>query len=75
VDVPEFTDSDGRRWTVEWASPEIKGLVTMRQIVFRPANGDRRKERYLSVHPRFLDRVDERVLRAALSQAQELDTP
>lgn len=75
VGVPEFTDSEGRRWTVEWASPEIKGLVTMRQIVFRPANGDRRKERYLSVHTRFLDRADEQFLRTALGQAQELDPP
>lgn len=73
--MPEFTDSDGRRWSVEWASPEIKGLVTMRQIVFRPVNGNHPKERYLSVHPRYLDRADEPVLRAALGQAQELDLP
>lgn len=75
VVVREFSDPDGRRWSVDWASPEIKGLVTMRQIVFRPVNGDGRRERYLSVHPRFLDRVDEEVLRSALDQAQELDPP
>lgn len=75
MQVQEFRDPEGRRWSVEWASPEIKGLVTMRQIVFRPLNGDGRRERYLSVHTRFLDRADEDALRSALGQAQELDAP
>lgn len=73
--MKEFSDSEGRRWQVDWASPEIKGLVTMRQIVFHPVNGDRRKSRYLSVDPRFLDRASDEALRAALDQAQELDPP
>ena len=70
-----FTDARGRRWVVDWASPEIRGLVTMRQIVFRPANGNRARPRYLSVHPKFLERADDEILRAALEQAQELDPP
>lgn len=73
--MKEFSDPDGRPWQVDWASPEIKGLVTMRQIVFRPVNGERRKSRYLSVDPRFLDRANDEVLRTALGQAQELDPP
>jgi hypothetical protein len=73
--VKEFTDADGRRWRVEWASPEIKGLVTMRQIVFRPIDVNGARDRYLSVHPRFLERADEALLRTALAQAQELEPP
>lgn len=71
----EFTDSEGRRWEVDWASDEIRGLVTMRQIVFRPVDGSGLKNRYLSVHPRFLDRADEAMLRSALAQSLELDPP
>lgn len=73
--MKEFVDPEGSRWQVDWASPEIKGLVTMRQIVFRPLGGDGRKSRYLSVHPRFLERADDEMLRTALGQAQELDPP
>lgn len=73
--MKEFADPDGRRWRVDWASPEIKGLVTMRQIVFRPIDLDGAKDRYLSVHPRFLERADESLLRIALAEAQELDPP
>lgn len=73
--MKEFTDRDGRRWQVEWASPEIRGLVTMRQIVFRPLNRRGLKERYLSVHPRFLDGADDAMLQTALEQALELDPP
>ncbi len=73
--MKQFTDSEGGRWEVDWASDEIRGLVTMRQIVFRPADGRRVKERYLSVHPQFLDGADEQILQTAFTQAQELDTP
>lgn len=73
----EFTDERGRGWTVRYAEGGgVKGLVTMREIVFRSEETERRpEERYLSVYPGYLERAAPEELRVALTQAQRVDTP
>lgn len=73
----EFTDTRGRRWTVRYAEGgQVRGLVSMDQIVFRRAGDSARpEERYLTVHPGFLERAEDEQLRVALSQAQTVDPP
>lgn len=73
----EFTDGEGRRWHVSYGEgPGVRGLVTMRQIVFRALDGIRAGERrYLSVFPGFLERAGDHELEVALGQAQSVDPP
>ncbi len=72
----DFTDRSGRPWHVSYTEAGVSGLVTMRQIVFWPLNGrSSREERYLTVHPGYLERADEHELQVALSQAQPVEPP
>ncbi len=72
----EFTDKKGRRWRVSYAEGGVRGMLTMHNIVFKALNGDEgREERYLAVHPGYLESVDDHQLEVALSQAQRVDPP
>jgi hypothetical protein len=72
----EFTDKTGRRWRASYTEGGVRGMLTMHSIVFEALDGDERHEkRYLTVHPGYLETVDNHRLEVALSQAQRLDTP
>jgi hypothetical protein len=72
----EFTDKTGRRWRVSYAEGGARGMLTMRNIMFKPLNGDEgREELYLTVHQGYLESVDNHQLEVALSQAQRVDPP
>lgn len=72
----EFTDREGRRWRVEYTDAGVKGLVTMQQIVFQALDsGLRGEERYLTVHPGYLEAASDHELTVALSQAQTVSPP
>ncbi|UCC84617.1 MAG: hypothetical protein JSW46_06755 [Gemmatimonadota bacterium] len=72
----EFTDTTGRRWRVSYAEGGVRGMLTMKNIVFEALNGDEgSEERYLTVHPGYLESVDDHQLEVALSQAQRVDPP
>lgn len=72
----EFTDATGRRWRVAYTRGGVRGMITMKQIVFRALDGEMAgEERYLTVHPGFLEAVNEHQLEVALSQAQRVTAP
>lgn len=72
----EFTDARGRRWRVMYTEAGVKGMITMRQIVFRGLEGEAiGRERYLTVHPGYLESADDHQLEVALSQAQSVSAP
>ena len=72
----EFTDAAGRRWRVAYTKGGVKGMITMRQIVFRALDAEvAGEERFLTVHPGFLEAVNEHQLEVALSQAQRVTAP
>lgn len=71
-----FTDMTGRRWRVSYTEGGARGMLTMKNIVFEALNGDEdSEERYLTVHPGYLESVDDHQLEVALSQAQRVDPP
>jgi len=71
-----FTDKTGRRWRVSYTEGGVRGMLTMHTIVFEAVNGDEgRDQRYLTVHPGYLESVDDHQLELALSQAQTVDPP
>ncbi len=47
----------------------------MKQIVFRALDESGGGERFLTVHPGYLETVDDHQLEVALSQAQRVDPP
>lgn len=73
----EFTDGRGHRWRAAYSEGgDIKGLVTMRQVVFEAVDGERAGERrYISVYPGYLEGAEDAVLQVALGQAQPVDPP
>ncbi|UCC72610.1 MAG: hypothetical protein JSV86_19980 [Gemmatimonadota bacterium] len=72
----DFTDRTGRRWRVAYAEGGVRGMLTMNNIVFRALDGDQAgEERYLAVHPGYLESADDHKLEVALSQAQRVDPP
>lgn len=72
----EFVDEAGGRWRASYTDAGIRGLVTMSQVVFRSLDGEGSgSERYLNVHPEYLERANEQQLKIALSQAQPVDPP
>jgi len=72
----EFTAATGRRWRVGYTQAGVKGMIKMRQIVFEALDGELAgEERYLTVHPGFLEGADEHQLEVALSQAQRVSAP
>ena len=72
----EFTDAKGRRWRVAYTQAGVKGMIKMRQIVFEALEGEAAgEERYLTVHPGFLEHADDHQLEVALSQAQRVSAP
>ena len=72
----EFTDAAGHRWRVAYTAGGAYGMITMNQIVFKALDGEiAGVERYLAVHPGYLESVDDHQLEVALSQAQALSPP
>ncbi len=72
----EITDGSGRRWRVSYTEAGVRGMITMKQIVFRALDGEiSGEERFLTVHPGYLENVDDHQLEVALSQAQTVDPP
>ncbi len=72
----EFVDEAGGRWRASYTEAGIRGLVTMTQVVFRSLDGEGSgSQRYLTVHPGYLERADDQQLEVALSQAQAVDPP
>lgn len=72
----EFTDGSGRRWRVEYTEAGVRGLVTMQQVVFRGLDPDvAGEERYLTVHPGYLEAAGDHELAVALTQAQAVSPP
>ena len=72
----EFIDGEGRRWRVEYTEAGVRGLVTMQQVVFRALDPQLRgEERYLTVHPGYLETAGDHELTVALSQAQTVSPP
>ncbi|NIP77698.1 MAG: hypothetical protein GWM90_00230 [Gemmatimonadetes bacterium] len=72
----EFVDGAGHRWTVRYTDGGVRGMITMHQIVFEAQDGEiAGEERYLIVHPGYLERADDHKLETALSQAQRVDPP
>ncbi len=72
----EFVDSAGRRWRVGYTEAGVRGLITMKQIVFSALDGETAgEERYLTVHPGFLEEADDHELAVTLSQAQSVSPP
>lgn len=72
----EITDAAGHHWRVTYSEGGVRGMLTMRQIVFRALDGELRgQERYLTVHPGYLESVSDHQLEVALSQAQRVDPP
>ena len=71
----EFIDHAGHRWSVEYTQG-VRGMITMSQLLFTALEGEiAGEERYLAVHPGFLEGADEHKLEVALSQAQRVDPP
>ena len=76
AEAREFTDASGRRWSVAIAEGGVRGMLTMDNIVFEALDGDiAGEQRYLTVHPGFLDSTDDHQLEVALSQAQTVSAP
>lgn len=72
----EFIDGRGRRWRVSYLEGGVRGMLTMDQIVFKALDGEiAGEERYLTVHPGYLESVDDHQLVVALSQAQTVSPP
>ncbi len=72
----EITDESGRRWRVSYTEAGVRGMITMQQIVFQALDGEvSGEERFLTVHPGYLETVDDHQLEVALSQAQTVDPP
>ncbi len=72
----EFTDAAGRRWRVAYTQAGVGGMIAMNQIVFKALDGEiSGQERYLAVHPGYLESVDDHQLEVALSQAQSVNPP
>ncbi len=71
----EFTDKSGRAWRVSYTEAGVRGMITMKQIVFRALDESGGGERFLTVHPGYLETVDDHQLEVALSQAQRVDPP
>lgn len=72
----EFTDQAGRRWSVAYSEGGVRGMLTMNPIVFTALEGEAAgEERFLTVYPGYLDRVDDHQLEIALSQAQRVNPP
>lgn len=72
----EFVDAEGHRWNASYTEGGGHGMLTMKQIVFKAMDGEiSGEERFLTVHPGFLEGADEHKLEVALSQAQRLDPP
>jgi hypothetical protein len=72
----EFTDKTGRRWRVSYTDGGARGMITMPNIVFKALDGDEAgEERFLTVHPGYLESIDDHRLEVALSQAQRVDPP
>lgn len=72
----EFTDKTGRRWRVSYTEGGVRGMMTMNNIVFKALNGyEGSEERFLTVHPGYLESADDHQLEVALSQAQTVDPP
>ena len=72
----EFLDGSGRRWQVSYSVGGVRGMITMNQIVFKALDGDiAGEERYLTVHPGYLEGADDHQLEVALSQAQTVNPP
>lgn len=72
----EFTDKTGRRWRVSYTEGGVRGMMTMNNIVFKALNGyEGSEERFLTVHPGYLESADDHQLEVALSQAQRVDPP
>ncbi len=72
AEAREFTDAAGRRWQVSYTQAGVRGMITMKQIVFRALDGE---ERFLTVHPGYLESADDHRLEVALSQAQTVVPP
>ncbi|UCF18223.1 MAG: hypothetical protein JSU87_09675 [Gemmatimonadota bacterium] len=76
AEAREFTDTRGRRWQVSYAAGGVRGMITMSQLLFRALDGDIvGEERYLTVHPGYLESASDHQLEVALSQAQTVSTP
>ena len=76
ADERAFTDSSGHRWRVAYTEAGVRGLITMHQIAFEPLDpGASGPERYLMVHPGYLESADDHQLEVALSQAQTVNPP
>ncbi len=71
----EFIDKSGRSWQVSYTEAGVRGMITMKQIVFRSLDEGPAEERFLTVHPGYLESVDDHQLEVALSQAQRVDPP
>ena len=72
----ELTDGSGRRWRVVYLEGGVRGMLTMNQIKFTALDGEiSGEERYLTVHPGYLENVDDHQLGVALSQAQTVNPP
>jgi len=72
----EFKDAASRRWRVSYSKGGVRGMITMHQIVFVALEGEvAGEERYLTVHPGYLEVVDDHQLEVALSQAQTVNPP
>lgn len=72
----EITDAEGHNWRVTYSEGGVRGMLTMRQIVFRALDSELKgQERYLTVHPGYLENVSDHQLEVALSQAQRVDPP
>ncbi len=76
TEAREFADESGLRWRVAYTEAGVRGLITMKQIVFSALEGGTAgEERYLTVYPGYLERADDHQLTVALSQAQVVDPP
>jgi hypothetical protein len=72
----EFIDQAGHRWSVAYSEGGVRGMLTMNQIVFTALDRETAgEERFLTVYPGYLERVDDHQLEIALSQAQRVNPP
>ncbi len=71
----EFTDKSGQSWRVSYTEAGVRGMIIMKQIVFRSLDEPSGAERFLTVHPGYLESADDHQLEVALSQAQRVDPP
>lgn len=72
----EIVDAAGRRWSVSYTPGGVRGLISMNKVVFKALEGELAgEERYLTVHPGYLEGADNHKLEVALSQAQRVDPP